>query len=467
MAGEWAIFRLGDVCTKLGSGATPRGGSRVYLDRGEVALIRSQNVHNEGFHNNGLVYLTKTHADQLANVEVEAGDVLLNITGDSVARVCQVDSAVLPARVNQHVSIIRTDPRRLWPHYLRYFLVSPNMQGHMLQLAGSGGTRNALTKGMIEAFDILAPTEMVEQRAIAHILGTLDDKIELNRRMNRTLEKMARAIFKSWFVDFDPVIDNALAAGNPIPEEFRDRAEQRAEAAQSAASLGRPFGLPKPLAAQFPNAFHDSELGPIPEGWGVATVDDIAEINNWTLEKRDTLDIIDYIEISEVMRGDIGKISRYALGEQPSRARRRLKHGDTVLSTVRPDRGAYFLALQPKDTLIASTGFAVLTPKDGNWAFLHSATTQREFGEELGRLADGGAYPAIRPDVVGNRELVIPGREKLATVFDELTQPLFLRSHQNRKESRTLAALRDTLLPKLISGELRVNDAEKFVETRA
>ena len=95
---------------------------------------------------------------------------------------------------------------------------------------------------------------------------------------------------------------------------------------------------------------------------------------------------------------------------------------------------------------------------------MNAATTQPEFGEELGRLADGGAYPAIRPDVVGNRELVIPGGGQLATAFDELIQPLFWRSHQNRKESRTLAALRDTLLPKLLSGELRVNDAEKSVE---
>jgi len=303
-----------------------------------------------------------------------------------------------------------------------------------------------------------------EQRAIAHILGTLDDKIELNRRMNETLEGMARALFKSWFVDFDPVIDNAQAAGNPIPEEFRDRAAQRAEAAQSAASQGRPFGLPEPLAAQFPNAFHDSDLGRIPQGWRLGKIEDIAHINGWTLGSRDNIDVIDYIEISEVMRGDVGKITRYTRGEEPSRARRRLKHGDTALSTVRPDRGAYFLAVYPPESLIASTGFAVLTPKDGNWAFLHATTTQSEFGDELGRLADGGAYPAIRPDVVGNRDIVLPNDSRQIAAFDDLTQQLYLRRHQNRTESRTVAALRDTLLPKLLSGELRVNEAEKFVE---
>ena len=112
--------------------------------------------------------------------------------------------------------------------------------------AGSGGTRNALTKGMIEAFDVPVPEDVAEQRAIAHILGTLDDKIELNRRMNETLEAMARALFKSWFVDFDPV-----------------RAKME----------GRHTGLPRRhLADLFPDRLVDSEMGEIPEGWEVTSL---------------------------------------------------------------------------------------------------------------------------------------------------------------------------------------------------
>src|SRR5436309_1536011 len=201
----WAPIRLGDVCTKMGSGATPRGGSEVYLDRGPYALIRSQNIYNSGFQRDGLVFLDEARAAELDNVEVRRDDVLLNITGDSVARCCQVDPSILPARVNQHVAIIRPDPRKLDPRFLRFLLVSPEMQTRLLSWAGSGGTRNALTKGMIESVDVLAPRDVGEQRAIAHILGTLDDKIELNRRTNETLEAIARALFKSWFVDFDPV----------------------------------------------------------------------------------------------------------------------------------------------------------------------------------------------------------------------------------------------------------------------
>src|SRR3972149_4557634 len=166
---------LGKVCEKIGSGATPRGGSDVYLPQGEIALIRSQNVYNDGFKKDGLAYITEEHAKELDNVAIEPDDILLNITGDSVARCCQVPKELIPARVNQHVAIIRPNKDKLDARYLRYHLIDPVMQDYMLMLAGGGATRNALTKGMIESFEIPAPS-LPEQRAIAGILGSLDDK---------------------------------------------------------------------------------------------------------------------------------------------------------------------------------------------------------------------------------------------------------------------------------------------------
>jgi len=204
MPSNWAALRLGDVCTKIGSGATPRGGEEAYLKEGPYALIRSQNIHNDGFHHTGLAFISEEQATELANVEVLQGDVLLNITGDSVGRVCEVDPRVLPARVNQHVAIIRPDPNRLDPRFLRYFFAAPETQTTLRSWAGSGGTRNALTKRMIESFDVPAPIEVAEQRFIGHLLGVLDDKIDLNQRMIETLETMAQSVFQSWFVTFTP-----------------------------------------------------------------------------------------------------------------------------------------------------------------------------------------------------------------------------------------------------------------------
>ena len=257
LTGQWREMPLGDVCTKIGSGATPRGGRDVYLEEGLYTLIRSQNVYNDGFHRGGLAFIGDHHADELKNVEVFEEDVLLNITGDSVARVCQVASDVLPARVNQHVAIIRPDSFNLDPGYLRYFLVSPEMQTMLLSWAGSGGTRNALTKGLIESLEIPLPLPPIaEQRAIAHVLGTLDDKIELNRRINETLEEMARALFKSWFVDFEPVwakMDGRWRRGESLP------------------------GLPAEHYDLFPDRLVDSELGEIPEGWEVRGLPEIMD----------------------------------------------------------------------------------------------------------------------------------------------------------------------------------------------
>ena len=118
------------------------------------------------------------------------------------------------------------------------------------------------------------------------------------------------------------------------------------------------------------------------------------------------------------------------------------------------------MCLNPTDTLIASTGFAVVSPSDGNWAFMYSALTQPEMGERLGRLADGGAYPAIRPGAIERLQLAMPDSSELLSRFERFARPLFERSAQDRDESATLSILRDALLPKLLSGELRAKEKE-------
>jgi type I restriction enzyme S subunit len=173
--GEWNETTLGELTTKIGSGATPRGGSNSYKDEG-ISLIRSQNVLDLQFTTDGLAFIDDEQADGLKNVIVEEKDVLLNITGDSVARVCMVPNFVLPARVNQHVSIIRADTERTLPEYLLYNLISQKEE--LLMQSEIGATRKAITKGMIEQFELKIPP-FEEQRAIASVLSSLDDKIDL------------------------------------------------------------------------------------------------------------------------------------------------------------------------------------------------------------------------------------------------------------------------------------------------
>jgi type I restriction enzyme S subunit len=439
MAGsEWAPIRLGDVCTKIGSGATPRGGSDVYLQSGPYALIRSQNVYNDGFHHDGLAFIDERHAAELENVGVREDDVLLNITGDSVARACQVDPRVLPARVNQHVAIIRPDPDKLDPRFLRYVLVSPEMQAKLLSWAGSGGTRHALTKGMIESFEVVAPKNIAEQRAIAHILGTLDDKIELNRRMSETLEAMARALFKSWFVDFEPV---------------RAKAE------------GREPGLPKPLADLFPDAFEDSELGEIPKGWKVAALPDPIEVNPPRPLRKGQ--IAPYLDMANMpTRGHAPD----EVIERPFGSGMRFINGDTLVARITPclenGKTAFVDFLQDGQVGWGSTEYIVLRPKPPlpeEFAYcLARSEGFRDFA--IQSMTGSSGRQRVPAESLAHLQLAVPPKLLLAESFGRLVKPLFARAGAAFCESRILAALRDTLLPKLISGELWVSDPARFLE---
>ena len=330
--------------------------------------------------------------------------------------------------VGQNLVLLRSNGTKLYPPFLRWLVRGPEWWDQIEKYLNYGAVFDSLKCADVPHFTLTIPP-LGEQRRIAHILGTLDDTIELNRRMNATLEAMARALFRSWFVDFDPV---------------RAKAEGR-----------EPVGMDAATAALFPDEFEESELGEIPKGWEVKTIDELAEINSWSLTNSYTIDPIDYIEISEVSKGEIYTIQRYPRGKEPSRARRRLRHGDTVLSTVRPDRASYFLCFKPDPSLIASTGFAVVTPTIAPWSFVYVALTRPEIFEYLGQVADGGAYPAIRSDVIGAIETVWPNVSELVAKYHRISEVWLAMAERNKQQSRVLASLRDILLPELLSGCLK------------
>ena len=425
-------LRLGDVTEKIGSGATPRGGEQVYRDAG-VALIRSQNVYNDGFNREGLAFIGDGHAEELSHVEVKAGDVLLNITGDSVARVCQAPEDTLPARVNQHVAIIRPRQNVLDALFFRYFLASPMMQQHMLALASAGATRNALTKGMIENFRVPA-FPVTEQRAIAHILGTLDDKIELNRRMNETLEAMARAIFKSWFVDFDPV---------------RAKAEGR-----------QPFGMDAETAGLFSSSVQDSLLGKIPKGWKVTPLPEAIHINpSRSLARGHEATYLDMQNVPTRGHRPVGWIRR------PFVSGSRFTNGDTLIARITPclenGKTAYVDFLKDGEVGWGSTEFIVLRPKNPlPPEYGYCLARDEEFrAHAIQSMTGSSGRQRVPTDCFAQYFVALPP-EPIARRFGQAVHPLFARVKANSEECATLTAIRDALLPKLISGEIRVKASE-------
>ena len=269
-----------------------------------------------------------------------------------------------------------------------------------------------------------------EQREIASILGALDDKIDLNRRMNTTLEAMARALFQSWFVDFDPV---------------RAKAEGR-----------QPVGMDAETAALFPDSFEDSALGPIPTGWVAGQLADLASLNPETWSKSNRPETLQYVDLSNTKRGRIETIAPFSTTDAPSRAQRVLRPLDTIVGTVRPGNGSY--ALVTADGLTGSTGFAVLRPLEIHFAeFVYLAATSTENIDRLAQLADGGTYPAVRPEVVAGIKVAKPSSNVLLA-FSERSRELFSLLAKNEHQSTISAEIRNQLLPKLLKGELRVGE---------
>lgn len=217
---SWKKVRLGDICTKIGSGATPKGGAGVYAEKG-TAFIRSQNVYNLSFDYDGLVYINDEMALKLNGVAIEENDILLNITGDSVARTCIVPRELIPARVNQHVVIVRPNSAILNPLFLNYYLASPFMQSFMLGLAvGKGTSRNAMTKDMIANFEVPCPSIEIQEE-IVKMISPYTILIENNQKQIKLLEEAAQRLYKEWFIDlkFPGYEDCKIVDG--VPEEWR------------------------------------------------------------------------------------------------------------------------------------------------------------------------------------------------------------------------------------------------------
>ena len=313
----------------------------------------------------------------------------------------------------QRVLTLCGKPGLLDNTFLRYVLQTVYVQGQLLA-RGSGTTVIGIKQSELRKVLLPVPS-LSEQRAIAAILSALDDKIELNRQMNKTLEEMAQAIFKEWFVDFGP---------------FRDGGMQ------------------------------DTELGPIPVGWRVEPIGSVAKINARVRRKDYQHQLIQYIDISSVNQGHLENTTPYKLSEAPSRAQRLVADQDILWSCVRPNRRSYYYVLNPADNLVVSTGFAVLSPERVPGSYLYQWVTTDQFVEYLTANADGSAYPAVRADHFAKALCVVPPNDILAD-FDACVHPMRSNIAFNSLMNTSLAAIRDTLLPKLMSGEIRVPVTEE------
>ena len=362
------------------------------------------------------------------------GDVLMAMTGATVGKVGRFKCSE-PAYLNQRVARISAKQGREFDDFIYAVLSLPGVD-KLIEGSSAGSAQANISAAGIGAFPVPRLSNG-EQLMIGGFSRLIDDRINLLRETNATLEAIAQAIFKSWFVDFEPV---------------RAKMEGRA-----------PEGMDEATAALFPDSFEESELGLVPKGWRVGSLEDVATLNpeSWTAKKHP--ETVLYIDLANVKNNQISEIINYGFNVAPSRARRVLRDGDTIVGTVRPGNRSFAFIYEAVPTLTASTGFAVLRPRAiENTEFIYLAATQDSSIEHLAHIADGGAYPAVRPDAISGIQTVLPSNTQMVA-FHEIAASLLASIAQNQQQAQTLANLRDTLLPRLISGKLRLPEAENTI----
>ena len=414
------MVKFKDICTKIGSGATPKGGKEAYCEEG-ISLIRSQNVLDFAFSADGLAFINDLQAEKLKNVIVEEGDVLLNITGDSVARACMVDKKYLPARVNQHVCIVRADPQKAVPSYLLYFL-QLNKE-YLLQLAAGGATRNALTKEMINNLELELPS-IEDQQKISAILDDIQARIDCNNSINENLEQQAVALFRSWFSTF------SLSPNSPrVNSEF----------------------------GEIPADFAVVKVGSLP----MLVTDYVANGSFASLKANVNLyqepNYAYFIRNTDLKSGIFGVFVDQHSYEFLSKST--LYGGEIIISNV-GDVGSVFLCPKLDGRMTLGNNIIMLRPEDAHLRYYLYIWFKYLQGQALIQGIKGGsAQPKFNKTDFKNTSVLIPPKDIL-TRFHEAVAPMFEMISQKQIETAHLADLRDTLLPKLMSGEIDVADID-------
>lgn len=332
-----------------------------------------------------------------------------------------------------HLIRCRIDPNKGDPLFYYYFFSSQPGKDLIRQIVSQGAGASGI-KGS-ELVELKVPCLSIAlQKKISQLMNAIDEEIETLEHQNTALEAIAQHLFCSWFINFDPV---HTKAGGREPE-----------------------AMSAEMAALFPNEFGESELGAIPKGWNVGSLKDVSLLNPEAWSSRNHPAQLEYIDLSGVKKNVFTEPGRYRYEDAPSRARRVLRKGDSLYGTVRPGNLSYGYIGANHAGLTGSTGFAVLRPKKAVHAeFIYCAMTNKENIKRLVSLAEGAAYPAVRPEIVHEQKVAIPD-QNVMSAFHDATRQLFEQHALNQALTNCLSGLRDHLLPRLISGKLSMEAAE-------
>jgi type I restriction enzyme S subunit len=436
MVGEWREVKLGEV-VRLNPDTIGGDWPYSYIKYIDISSV------GEGLILEPPQVLRLDEAPSRAKRLVQEGDTVLSTVRPGRRSMFFVKQADPEWVVSTGFAVLRPRKECIEPRYLYACVYDRAFTQFLVRREKGAAYPAVLPEDIADAVIKLPP--LPEQRAIAHILGTLDDKIELNRRMSETLEAMARALFKSWFVDFDPV---------------RAKMEGRWQRGQSLP------GLPAHLYDLFPDRLVESELGEIPEGWEVKPIGDLAEVFGGSTPRTDRSEYWEGGTHHWVTPKDLSALSVPVLLDTErkitdaglSQISSGLLPKGTVLLSSRAPIGYLAIAEVP---VAVNQGFIAMKPRPGisNLFLLRWASAAQE---EIVSHANGSTFLEISKSSFRTIRVVSPS-SPIMNAFDRISRPMYRKVVENERESRTLAALRDALLPKLIRGEIRVKDAERFL----
>ena len=433
MGDRWRSVPLSEVTHRITKGTTPTTVRGSFCSSG-ISFVKVESITANGRIDVSRLAYIDTETDAiLSRSRLQHDDILFTIAG-TIGRVSLVDSAIIPGNTNQAVAIIRPDQSKIEPRFL-YFALRDSSRINEAKTRVVQSVQANFSLSELSRLNVPLPS-LKEQRAIAAILGAIDDKIELNRKMSATLEAMARAIFTSWFVDFDPV---------------RAKAE------------GRDTGLAPEIATLFPDAFVAYADGEIPTNWSMHGLDDVATfLNGLALQRfppRDGSPTLPVIKIAQLRAGHVKNADR---ADSSLKSDYVVTNGDILFSWSGSleceiwvgGSGALNQHLFKVTGTVVPNWFAYLS-------VLHHLPSFRQIA-----AAKATTMGHIQRHHLHEATICIPSKP----VFDAasaLIGPMIEASWKRRLQSNTIATLRDTLLPKLISGEFRVSDAERILEMSA
>jgi len=406
----WEEVTLKEITLKIASGSTPTGGKGSYKEEG-ITLIRSMNVYNFEFLYKDLAYIDDKQAKKLSNVIIEKNDILLNITGASVGRCTIVPNHLLPARINQHIMIIRANPNIVNSNYLLYLLNSIYYKSKLLLLSETGTTREALTKDDISNFKLNLPP-LKTQNKIAKILSNYDDLIENNNKQIKLLEEYARVTYEEWFVRL-----------------------------------------------KFPDYENVDVVDGVPEGWEISSINKITSfVNGFAFQSNDFQDSGNsIIKIKNIGNRSID-----------------IFNTDKVLNDITNKLDLKY-KVNTGELLIAMTGATVgklgFMPKDKKKYYINQRVgkieskyiyyvflflNSKKGQQHINNIAMGAAQPNISGEDILSIKSLIP-KEKILNIFNKTMKNIYLDILNLQQQNQNLKETRDILLPQLISGKLDVD----------